>query len=37
MIQLAGGAAKVKVTLGSLANENDANYLIQTIFKQVEK
>ncbi|VXD18566.1 P-loop NTPase family protein [Planktothrix paucivesiculata] len=37
MIQLAGGAATVKVALGSLANENDADYLIQTIFKQVEK
>jgi len=37
MIQLAGGAAKVKVALGSLANEQDANNLIQTIFKQVEK
>jgi GTPase SAR1 family protein len=37
MILLAGGAATVKVALGSLANENDADYLIQTIFKQVEK
>jgi energy-coupling factor transporter ATP-binding protein EcfA2 len=35
--QLAGGAAKVKVALGSLANEQDADNLIKEIFRQVEK
>lgn len=34
---LAGGAAKVKVALGSLANEQDADNLIKEIFRQVEK
>lgn len=37
MTQLAGGAATVKVVLGSLATEKDANELITSIFQQVEK
>ncbi len=37
MTQLAGGAATVKVALGSLATEGDADVLITRIFKQVEK
>jgi energy-coupling factor transporter ATP-binding protein EcfA2 len=37
MTQLAGGAATVKVALGSLATERDADFLITRIFKQVEK
>lgn len=37
MTLLAGGAAKVKIALGSLANEKDADTLITTIFRQVEK
>lgn len=37
MTQLAGGAATVKVALGSLATEGDADYLITRIFQQVEK
>ena len=37
MTQLAGGGAIVKVALGSLATENDADALIQTIFTQVKK
>jgi energy-coupling factor transporter ATP-binding protein EcfA2 len=37
MTQLAGGSATVKVALGSLATERDADYLITRIFEQVEK
>lgn len=37
MTQLAGGGAKVKVALGSLATENHAETLIKEIFRQVEK
>lgn len=37
MTQLAGGTAKVKVALGSLATEKDSDTLITTIFRQVEK
>lgn len=37
MTQLAGGAATVKVALGSLATERDSETLITTIFRQVEK
>lgn len=37
MTQLAGGAATVKVALGSLATERDADTLITAIFRQVEK
>lgn len=37
MILLAGGAATVKVALGSLATERDADFLITRIFEQVEK
>ncbi len=37
MTQRAGGAATVKVALGSLATERDADFLITRIFKQVEK
>lgn len=37
MTQLAGGAATVKVALGSLATEKDSDTLIATIFRQVEK
>lgn len=37
MTQLAGGAATVKVALGSLATEKDSDTLITTIFRQVEK
>jgi len=37
MTQLAGGAATVKVALGSLATESDADFLITRIFQQVEK
>lgn len=37
MTQLAGGAATVKVALGSLATEKDADTLMTTIFLQVEK
>jgi energy-coupling factor transporter ATP-binding protein EcfA2 len=37
MTQLAGGAATVKVALGSLATEKDSDTLITTVFRQVEK
>ena len=37
MTQLAGGAATVKVALGSLATERDSDALITNIFRQVEK
>lgn len=37
MTQLAGGAATVKVALGSLATEKDSDTLITTIFRQVDK
>lgn len=37
MTQLAGGAATVKVALGSLATERDSDTLITAIFRQVEK
>jgi energy-coupling factor transporter ATP-binding protein EcfA2 len=37
MTQLAGGAATVKVALGSLSNERDSDTLITTIFRQVEQ
>ena len=37
MTQLAGGAATVKVALGSLETESNANFLITRIFQQVEK
>ena len=37
MTQLAGGGAKVKVALGSLATQNQAETLIKEIFRQVEK
>lgn len=37
MTQLAGGAATVKIALGSLATERDSDTLITTIFRQVEK
>jgi len=37
MTQLAGGAATVKVALGSLATEKDSDTLITAIFRQVEK
>lgn len=37
MTQLAGGAATVKVALGSLASEKDSDTLIAHIFRQVEK
>lgn len=37
MTQLAGGAATVKVALGSLATERDSDILITAIFRQVEE
>ncbi|MEY3304628.1 MAG: ADP-ribosylation factor-like protein [Pseudanabaena sp.] len=37
MTLLAGGASTVKIVLGSLATEADADILITTIFRQVEK
>jgi tRNA U34 5-carboxymethylaminomethyl modifying GTPase MnmE/TrmE len=37
MTQLAGGAATVKVALGSLATERDSDTLITAIFRQVEQ
>ncbi|MCT7976030.1 GTPase domain-containing protein [Laspinema olomoucense] len=37
MTQLAGGSATVKVALGSLATERDADVLITSIFQKVEK
>jgi energy-coupling factor transporter ATP-binding protein EcfA2 len=37
MTQLAGGAATVKVALGSLATEKDSDTLISAVFRQVEK
>ena len=37
MTLLAGGSSTVKVVLGSLASEADADTLISTIFRQVNK